>query len=463
VSSVVVIGGGFAGHAAAIALAARGHQVTVLEASPTPGGKARAHDVGRAHVDLGPTILVDVAPLSALCALAGVGFEQALSVQPLDPGLVACFPRGEIVLHADPTRLAADVARLGPDAARDWDRMLTLGRRAARLTDHFIRHGDVRDTRDLLGFLRGGPLALGDVAPFIRFPTLAAILERFVETASLRALLGHFSRFIGLPATLAPSVALVIPYLMVTSGVWYPRGGMSTLAGSLGRLAAKHGVAFELGDAVDSVRVRGRRACEIATAAGRRYRADAVVAAVDARITARWLGGDLAARVARLRPAFAARVAWWVIDGTPVRAAHHTLYFNAEEDEPLYVAVPTVSDVALAPPGHSIVYTLLHAPPGPAPSPALAEQMRARLVAAGGWPDGRVAASGVAGGEESCYGYAIAPGLFRSFRLSPRLRDVDNVVLAGGSVFPGPGVANVIRSGLRAAELVAGTLSPERR
>jgi phytoene dehydrogenase-like protein len=460
VSRVVVIGAGFAGLASAISLAVRGHTVTVLEARADPGGKARACDVGGAHVDLGPTILVDLAPLSELCAVAGVSLEQTVAVQRLDPGLVARFPEGELAFSAEPARLAADVACLGPDAARDWDSLLVLGARAARLADHFNRRGDIRDARDWLGFLMGGRLALGDVAPFVRYPSLAALLKRFIRTSSLRALLGHFARFIGLEATAAPSVALVIPYLLATGGVWYPRGGFSAMVQSLVRLAGKHGVALEMGDAVEGVTVYGGRAREIRSVAGRRYPAEAVVAAVDVRITARWLGGDLARRVVRLKPAFGARVAWWLVEGTPARPTHHGLYLEARGDcEPLYVAVPTVSDAALAPPGHSIVYTLLHATPEPAPSPALAGQMRARLAAAGGWPEGRVVSSGLTGGEESCYGYAIGPGLWRSCRVSPRLRDVGNVVLAGGSVFPGPGVANVIRSGLRAAELVEEVLA----
>jgi phytoene dehydrogenase-like protein len=36
---------------------------------------------------------------------------------------------------------------------------------------------------------------------------------------------------------------------------------------------------------------------------------------------------------------------------------------------------------------------------------------------------------------------------------------VANLFLAGGSVFPGPGVANVIRSGLRAAALADAAVS----
>jgi phytoene dehydrogenase-like protein len=37
-----------------------------------------------------------------------------------------------------------------------------------------------------------------------------------------------------------------------------------------------------------------------------------------------------------------------------------------------------------------------------------------------------------------------------------------NLILAGASVFPGPGVTNVIRSGLRAAALVDAALGGER-
>jgi phytoene dehydrogenase-like protein len=71
-----------------------------------------------------------------------------------------------------------------------------------------------------------------------------------------------------------------------------------------------------------------------------------------------------------------------------------------------------------------------------------------------------VLASGVAGGAHSCYGYAIGPGLLASFRPPQRVAGVPNLVRAGASVFPGPGIANAVRSGLRAAALVADQVRP---
>jgi phytoene dehydrogenase-like protein len=102
----------------------------------------------------------------------------------------------------------------------------------------------------------------------------------------------------------------------------------------------------------------------------------------------------------------------------------------------------------------SVIYGLVHGRFGAPADQAFADDVRTRLVSAVAWPTGRVLAHGVAGGGESCYGGAIGPGLFADFRPSQRVPGVANLLRAGGSVFPGPGLANVIRSGLRAADLV---------
>ena len=44
--SAVVIGSGFGGLAAAMRLRARGWRVQVLERLPSPGGRARVHEIG---------------------------------------------------------------------------------------------------------------------------------------------------------------------------------------------------------------------------------------------------------------------------------------------------------------------------------------------------------------------------------------------------------------------------------
>jgi phytoene dehydrogenase-like protein len=459
---IAVVGAGFAGLAAATALAARGHAVTLFEARDRPGGEARRVEAAGARIDVGPTVLTDLEPLRRLFDLAVAPGD--LAVLHPDPGLLASWPGGRrLALGAGGASSPSGLRALGPHAGADWDRLAALGRSAERLARHFYARGDIAGWRDWPRFLLGGGIGAREPWPFMRHPSLAGLLAARVRTPELRGLFGHFARFLGLDASSAPSVALVIPSLVLSAGIAYVRGGLSGLADTIFRLAHKLGVVLAAPEEVRGLEIASGRVRAVLGAAGRRVAVDACVCAIDAAQAARWTAGAGPARGLRgLRPAeptLAARVAWWVFEGAPAVSAHHALHFGADPSgEPLYIATPTVSDAGLAPAGTTVLYALLHGPAGEAADSGFAARARAAVVASGAWPAGRVVAAGVAGGRTPCYGYRIGPGLFGSFRPSQRVPGVVNLVLAGGSVFPGPGVANVIRSGLRAADLVEARL-----
>jgi phytoene desaturase len=453
---VAVIGAGFAGLAAAVALAARGDSVTLVEAADAVGGKARRVEAAGATVDVGPTLLIDPRSLQALEALAPAGTALGAGVSRLDPALVATFASGRhLALWAEPARLESDLAALGPEAVDDWRRVVDLGARAARLTERFYARGDVAGPRDLLRFLAPGGLALADVVPFVRHRSLGGLVAAVVRTPELRRLLRHCARFVGVDAEQAPAVAIVIPYLLATRGAWHPAGGLSGLAERLRARAVARGAVVRTGQPVDALDLDGERVRAVRIAGGERLLVDGVVAAVDPALVSRWVP-RLRARLTPLRPTLSARVAWWVVAGEVPDAVGHRLLFPERSDlEPLYVSVPTAVEPGLAAPGTSIVYALVHGPTGRPATAAFADALCARLVEAGQWPAGRVLAAGVAGGAASCYGSAMRPGLLGGLRPSQRVGGIANLWLAGGAVFPGPGVANALRSGLRAAALAA--------
>ncbi|MDF3038209.1 MAG: Zeta-phytoene desaturase [Thermomicrobiales bacterium] len=68
---VVVIGSGFGGLAAAIRLAARGYEVTVLEKRDQPGGRAYVYRQDGFTFDGGPTVITAPWLIDELFALAG--------------------------------------------------------------------------------------------------------------------------------------------------------------------------------------------------------------------------------------------------------------------------------------------------------------------------------------------------------------------------------------------------------
>lgn len=447
----VVVGAGFAGAAAALGLASAGARVTLLEREPTVGGKARVATAAGATIDLGPTVLSELGPLRALVAEAGERFEDLVPLTRCDPALVATFGNGARLPwhHTDQSALTDALAALAPSAPGDWRRFLDLGHRALALWRHFLEHGDVTGVRALARFVAAGSCA--DAAPFVRRASLARLLEAEVQTPALRRVLGHFARFVGLEPATAPSVTVVIPFLLATSGIWHPHGGIQALARTLTALAVKRGAVVVTGTTVARAETGHGRLVALHTDDGRRVAGDVFVLAVDIGKAASWLPRGTLRGVHRLTPAAAARVAWWVMEGASPDTPHHALHFP-DEHEPIYVATPTVTDPALAP-GATVLHAVMHGPAGAPTTPTLAAEVRARLERAGQWPRGRVLAEGVSGGEVSCYGYAIGRRLLRAFRPSQRVPTLDNVFLAGGSVFPGPGVANAVRSGRRAAAL----------
>jgi squalene-associated FAD-dependent desaturase len=81
---VAIVGGGYAGMAAAVTLAARGMPVTVFESAPVPGGRARRVKTEGHDLDNGQHILVGAyATLFGLMRTVGVPQEAVLRL-PLD-------------------------------------------------------------------------------------------------------------------------------------------------------------------------------------------------------------------------------------------------------------------------------------------------------------------------------------------------------------------------------------------
>ena len=85
---IIVIGSGFGGLAAAIRLAAKGHQVELFEKRDKLGGRAYVYEVNGFKFDGGPTVITAPFMFDDLFAAAGKGFSPCLFR--LDMTVVKC-------------------------------------------------------------------------------------------------------------------------------------------------------------------------------------------------------------------------------------------------------------------------------------------------------------------------------------------------------------------------------------
>jgi len=92
---IVVIGAGWSGLAAAVELTRAGHQVTVLESAPQPGGRARSVPLGEHTLDNGQHLLIGAySHVLDLLQTLGVAESKVLLRLPLDLTMRAPEHRG---------------------------------------------------------------------------------------------------------------------------------------------------------------------------------------------------------------------------------------------------------------------------------------------------------------------------------------------------------------------------------
>jgi phytoene dehydrogenase-like protein len=281
---VLVVGGGHNGLVAAIHLAARGVDVTVLEHAPRPGGASSAVEStlpGFVHDHCAAFVPMTVASPALR--------ELNLDVEWVNPAVVVAhpFPDGSaIALHRDVDATVASLGAAGPWWRAAMDRLLphagplvetVLGRlppvvAPARLAVAFRRDG-VEWVRRLVGSVE----ALG--------------LDLFDGDRRATAWLSASAQHSGLPPTEAASGAfgLLLQILGHSHGWPLPVGGMQTLADALVRRAEAEGAAIRCDASVERVLVRKGRVAGVRLVGGEAVGADAVITTVSAGVLARLL------------------------------------------------------------------------------------------------------------------------------------------------------------------------------
>ena len=490
---VVVVGAGFAGLAAALHLAGRGREVTVVERENWPGGRAGRLDVDGYRLDTGPTVLTMPDIIDETFAAVGETSSARMELLDVDPAYRAQFADGSSVdVHSDADRMAAAIEEFagakqaaGYRQLRDW-----LTRLYQIEFDGFI----ARNFDSPLSLLNP---QLAKLAAIGGFRNWDAMVKRHITDPRLRRVFTFQSLYAGVAPRQALAVYAVIAYMDTISGVLFPRGGMRALPDALAAAAAHAGVRFHYGATVTGLECAAGRVAAVYTDQDERLACDAVVLTSELPQTYTLLGRE-PRRVGSLRPAPSAVV---VHIGSPSRQsanrplAHHNIVFGAawEEtftdiirdgrlmrDPSLLVTRPTAGDPSLAPAGHDLFYILAPAPNltrgvvdwsriGDAYVDQLLDVVAARLVP--GLRDGAKvlhvvnpvdwARQGMVAGTPFALAHTFAQT--GPFRPANTVRGIDNAVLAGSSTVPGVGVPTALISGRLAADRITGIVEKSKQ
>ncbi len=479
----IVVGAGVGGLSAAIHLAAAGVRVIVVERNPAVGGKMGEVRRDGFRWDTGPSVITMRHVLEDLFVAAGRRLEDYLRLIPVEPLTRYFYPDGvQLDLSRDLPSTLAQLAALDERDVEGYLAFLSYAARLHRITGPVF----IYDQPPAWRSLRRMPL--GEALHVDGLRTMQRAIESYVRSPHLRQLLGRFATYVGASPYQAPATLNVIAHVELNGGVWYPQGGVYTIAQALARLAEELGVEIQTEVSVERLEVHGGRVRAVLLADGRRMAAGAVIANLDVATVYERLLPPEAGRRRRVRrllaaePSCSAFILLWGVRGHHSQLAHHNIFFSSDyrreftslfrhgvpPDEPtVYVAMTSKTDPDHAPPGHENWFVLVNAPALGAQwdwtqkANGYGEVVRERLATFGLRPD--VVAEQMltpldlqrltGARRGALYGLSSNSPWTAFRRPHNRAPDVRGLYFAGGTTHPGGGVPMVMLSGRVAARL----------
>lgn len=488
---VVVVGGGIGGLVSALLLAARGLDVTLVEAAPGPGGKMRQLEVDGASIDAGPTVFTMRWVFEQILAEAGSSLAALPSMTPLSV-LARHAWRGRperLDLFADPQRSAEAIGAFA--GAAEAKRFVAFCHQARHLYDR-LEAPYIRSERPSLGSMVSdlGPRGLALLAGLGPFASLWNSLGRHFRDARLQQLFARYATYCGSSPWTAPATLMLVAQVEM-DGVWAVDGGMRAVARSIAELAAARGARLRYGERVVRIVVRDGHAVGVRLAGGDAIAADSVVFNGDSHALASGLLGEdvhTAVPPTAVERRSLSALTWAAhvkTEGFPL--LRHNVFFDDDyrsefddifwrrrlpERGTVYVCAQDRADDDTLLGGRERLLALVNAPadgdsrPFDAPETDPCEQRSLALLRDCGlqmeWSPTLVQRQTPAdfnrlfpatGG--ALYGPATH-GWLSAFRRPGAATSLPGLYLAGGSVHPGPGVPMAAMSGrLAAATLLA--------
>ena len=364
IHSVLIIGAGIGGLSAATQLARQGFKVTILEKNEKSGGRCGQMTVDGFTFDTGATLFLMPELYRRAFACLGERMEDHLDLLPIDPTYHLFFPDGSnLNLTSNKLTMRASMEAIEPGSYERLQRYLEIGRDYYDLS---LPNVVDRDFQHFFQFINPHMISV-----FLRLNALqrhTRFVRRFFRDPRLLMAFTFQDMYMGLSPYDSPASYSFMQYTELAHGLFYPKGGMYSIARALTAIAEKNGVEIRYDSPVEKILTKGNRATGVVLASGKTLLADIVLANADLGYVYNFLLPDdgTAGRIDRKEYGCSTVMFYWGLDQPFPQFGPHSLFLcgdyrqGFEEmfkglslpvEPDFYIHAPVRLDASMAPAG----------------------------------------------------------------------------------------------------------------
>lgn len=270
--SVVVIGAGITGLAAAVRLQQLGAKVTILEKDHQAGGRMNQIEQDGFKFDLGPTIVMMPEIYREVFEFCGVNPDDYITMHPLETMFSVNYSDGtRLNVSSRLEKTIQMIEKISETDAQGYVRYLSnIYQRYFVAKNSFIE----RSFRKPTDFYN--PHILLEALKLKTFNSAHNDLAKYVKSEKIQQLLSFQTLYIGISPFNGPSIYNIIPLIESIYGVSYIQGGMYAMTQGLLRLFEERGGAIEYNISVDEIVLQDKQAVGVRVADDVRYFDDVI-------------------------------------------------------------------------------------------------------------------------------------------------------------------------------------------
>jgi len=370
--TIIVIGSGIGGITVAANLAKEGHQVRIFEKNGYPGGRSGTYEKNGHRFDIGATFLMMPGVYEEAFNKLGTSMHEELKLRRMDPVYRVKFPgEKELLFTSDLASMQRQLELIEPGSYGRFLKLMNTGFRIYERAMPLIeRNYFSRLDPSLIKY----PFLLYQYKGFHNHYRL---VSRYFESEELRAFFTFQNLYMGQNPFGASGMYLFLPFMELADGVYFPEGGMHSVAERLLGIAEKHGAELTLNAPVKQIVTEKQRARGVVLEDDSYHKADIIISNADLPFVYSNLLPESrkARKLEKLEYSCSAVVFHWAVDKVYPDMTQHTVFVSEKHREScrtifrdhafakspsIYVHSPVRSDPTAAPGDQDSITAIIH-------------------------------------------------------------------------------------------------------